>query len=106
MHERKRPGPKPKVDDSRLLKHIEEIIYTSLRSPGVVKVHTLLRRDGIIASLRRVNVLMRNAQLLAPVRNTLTIQLNKFIKRNRRNTNPRKRIFKNLPQDWFSDILS
>jgi transposase InsO family protein len=68
--ERKKPGPKMKVDDAGLLAKIREVLARSpFHTEGTKKVHRRLRGWlGIRASRHRVNRLMREAGVLSPQR--------------------------------------
>lgn len=68
--ERKKPGPKMRVDDAELLAKIREVLARSpFHTEGSKKVHIRLREWlGIKASRARINRLMREAGLLSPQR--------------------------------------
>ncbi len=68
-HQRQRPGPKVQLDDPALLPAILSIITGSpFVTEGVKKVHARLRRKGIKASRKRINLIMRQNGLLSPQR--------------------------------------
>lgn len=68
-HRRKRPGPKVQIDDPALLVAIVAVLQGSpFATEGVKKVHARLRRQGIVASRKRINRLMREYGLLSPQR--------------------------------------
>jgi len=68
-HQRQRPGPKVQLDDSALLQAILSVMTASpFVTEGVKKVHARLRRQGIKASRKRINLIMRENGLLSPQR--------------------------------------
>jgi transposase InsO family protein len=70
--QRQRPGPKVQVDDQQLLEAIVTVIMESpFTTEGTKKVHARLRRQGIIASRKRINRLMREHGLLSPQRTVI-----------------------------------
>ena len=68
-HQRKKPGPKVRLDDTQLLQAIVDVMTSSpFVTEGVKKVHARLRRKGIKAARYRINDLMREHFLLSPQR--------------------------------------
>ena len=70
--QRQRPGPKVQVDDQQLLVAILSVIKNSpFTTEGTKKVHARLRQQGLIASRKRINRLMREHGLLSPQRSEI-----------------------------------
>lgn len=68
-HQRKRPGPKVQIDDQGLLVVITAVLHNCpFDTEGIRKVQARLRRQGIVASRKRINRLMREHGLLSPQR--------------------------------------
>ena len=68
--ERQKPGPKVRVDDEELLVWIRQVLERSwFTTEGTKKVHLRLRNwFGVVASRKRVRIVMRAAGLLSPQR--------------------------------------
>lgn len=65
----KKRGLQPTIADEELLPAIQEVLATNtFHSEGYQKVHARTRRKGICVAKRRVLAMMRNNNLLAPVR--------------------------------------
>jgi transposase InsO family protein len=75
--EKKRPGPKPLVSDQDLLIETKREINDSIFiGEGYLKIHKRMHKRGIISAKERVNRIMRENQLLSPIRPKLNITKN------------------------------
>lgn len=75
--EKKRTGPKPLVSDQDLLIETKtEINNSTFTGEGYQKIHKRMRKRGVICAKERVNRIMRENQLLSPIRPRLNIDKN------------------------------
>jgi len=75
--EKKRPGPKPLISDQDLLTETKREINDSIfTGEGYLKIHKRMHKRGIISAKQRVNRIMRENQLLSPIRPKLNITKN------------------------------
>lgn len=69
QQEKRRPGPKPMIDDATVLTAVREDLATShFHSEGHKKVRARLRRKGLRVGRKRLLRIMKANNLLAPVR--------------------------------------
>lgn len=67
--EKKRPGPKPAINDDKALRLIkDEITDSKFHSEGYIKVKKRMDRNGCKIAKHRVNGLMRENSLLSSTR--------------------------------------
>jgi putative transposase len=75
--EKKRPGPKPLVNDEILLAEVKtEINESVFTGEGYEKIHKRMSSRGVIAAPHRVNRVMRENNLLSPTRPKVNLTKN------------------------------